>query len=235
MNLTCGGGSSTSLSRALKPCRGHHVRLVDDVDLVAAADRGEERPLAQVAGVVDAAVAGGVDLDHVDAARTAAGQVAAGLALAARLGARTRLAVQRAGQDAGRGGLATAARTGEQVGVVDPVVGQRPLQRLGDVLLADDVGEGVRVGSAGTAPTGLPDAASPPDRAPGHGWLRGLRGRRPRAGLPVLDRRRSRTGRGRPSRTVRVRRRGRTLQAARPRARRPRVNHTCWRPQFSTA
>ena len=28
--------------------------------------------------------------------------------------------------------------------MVDPVVGQRPLQRLGDVLLADHVGEGVR-------------------------------------------------------------------------------------------
>ena len=32
---------------------------------------------------------------------------------------------------------------GEQVRVVDPVVGQRPLQRLGDVLLADHVGEDV--------------------------------------------------------------------------------------------
>ena len=74
----------------------------------------------------------------------AAGQVAAGLALAARLGPRAELAVQSAGQDPGRGRLAAAARTGEQVGVVDPVVGQRPLQRLGDVLLPDDVGEGVR-------------------------------------------------------------------------------------------
>ena len=73
----------------------------------------------------------------------AAGQVAAGLALAARLGDRAELAVERPGQDAGRGGLAAAARAGEQVGVVDPVVGQRPLQRLGDMLLADHVGEGV--------------------------------------------------------------------------------------------
>ena len=69
MNFRCGGGSSTSLSSALKPCVRDHVRLVDDVDLVAAADRGEERPLAQVTGVVDAAVAGRVDLDHVDGAR----------------------------------------------------------------------------------------------------------------------------------------------------------------------
>ena len=68
-NLTCGGGSSTSFSRALKPCRGHHVGLVDDVDLEAAADRREEGPLPQIASIVDAAVAGCVDLDDVDASR----------------------------------------------------------------------------------------------------------------------------------------------------------------------
>ncbi len=132
------------LEQGVEPRRGHHVRLVDDVDLVAAGHRGEERPLPQVAGVVHAAVAGRVDLDHVDAARPAPGQVPAGLALAARHRDRPVLTVERAGQDPGRGGLAAAARAGEEVGVVDPVVGQRPLQRLGDVLLADDVGEGVR-------------------------------------------------------------------------------------------
>jgi hypothetical protein len=45
------------------------VRLVDDVDLVAAVDRREEGAFPQVAGVVDAAVAGRVDLDDVDRAR----------------------------------------------------------------------------------------------------------------------------------------------------------------------
>ena len=132
------------LQQGVEALRGDHVRLVDDVDLVAAGHRREERSLAQVASIVDAAVAGGVDLDHVDAAGTAAGQVAARQALPARLGPRAELAVQRAGEDAGRGRLAAAARTGEQVGVVDPVVGQGPLQRLGDVLLPDHVGEGVR-------------------------------------------------------------------------------------------
>ena len=132
------------LEQGVEALRGHHVRLVDDVDLVAARHRAERRPLAQLAGVVDAAVAGGVDLDDVEAAGPAAGQVAAALALAARLGDRRLLAVEGAGQDAGAGGLAAAARAGEQVGVVHPVGRQRLPQRLGDVVLAEDLGEPFR-------------------------------------------------------------------------------------------
>ena len=51
------------------------------------------------------------------------------------------LAVERAGEDPGARGLAAAAGAGEEVGVVDPVVRQRRAQRLGDVVLADDLGE----------------------------------------------------------------------------------------------
>ena len=129
------------LEQGVEALRGHHVGLVDDVDLVAAAHRREERPLAQVAGVVDAAVGRGVDLDHVDRARPAAGEVLAAVALAARVGVGRLLAVERPRQDPRAGGLAAAARAGEEVGVVDPVVGQRRPQRLGDVVLADDLGE----------------------------------------------------------------------------------------------
>ncbi len=132
------------LEQRVEALRAHHVRLVDDVDLVLAAHRREERLLAQVAGVVDTAVRGGVDLDDVDRAGPAAGQVAAALALAARVGDRRLLAVERPGQDPGRGRLAAAAGAGEQVGVVHPVVGQRGPQRLGDVVLTDDLGERLR-------------------------------------------------------------------------------------------
>ena len=131
------------LEQGVEALRADHVGLVDDVDLVAAADRREERLLAQVAGVVDAAVGGRVDLDHVDRARAPAGQVAAGVALAARVGDRRLLAVERAGQDPRRGGLAAAAGTGEEVGVVHPVGRERSAQRLGHVVLPDDLGEGL--------------------------------------------------------------------------------------------
>ncbi len=133
------------LEQRVEARRRDHVGLVDDVDLVAAVHRSEERPLAQVARIVDTAVGGRVDLDDVDAARPAARQVAARLAVAAGLGRRAVLAVEGAGKDARARGLAAAARAGEQVRVVDAVVGQRPLERLGDVLLADDVAE--RVGT----------------------------------------------------------------------------------------
>ena len=46
--------------------------LVDDEDLVAVARGGEDGALAQVAGVVDAAVARRVDLDDVERAAAAA-------------------------------------------------------------------------------------------------------------------------------------------------------------------
>ena len=132
------------LEQRVERRRRDHVRLVDDVDLEAVADRGEERPLAQVAGVVDAVVAGGVDLDDVDGARAVGRELAARVAHAARVGRRALRAVQRAGQDARAGGLAAAARAAEQVGVVDAAGRERRAQRLGDVVLADDLGEGGR-------------------------------------------------------------------------------------------
>ena len=132
------------LEQRVEALRRDHVGLVDDVDLVAALDRREERLLPQVARVVDAAVGRRVDLDDVDRPRPAAGQVAAAVALAARVGDRRLLAVERPRQDPGARGLAAPARAAEQVGVVDPVAGQRGAQRLGDVLLPDDLGEGLR-------------------------------------------------------------------------------------------
>ena len=53
------------------------------------------------------------------------------------------LAVERAGQDPGRGGLAAAAGAGEQVGVVHPVARESRPKRLGHVVLPDDLGKGL--------------------------------------------------------------------------------------------
>ncbi len=131
------------LEQGVEAVRGDHVGLVDDVDLVPAVHGVEERALAQRTGILDQTVARGVHLDDVDRPGPAAGQVAARPALAARGGRGPLLAVEAAGQDAGRRGLAAAARAGEQVGVVDPVVGQRALQGHRHMVLPDDLGEGV--------------------------------------------------------------------------------------------
>jgi len=89
-------------------------------------------------------VRSGVDLDDVDGSRAVAGQVTARLAGAAGGGCRSLLAVQAAGENACAGRLAAPAGAAEQIRVVDPVVAQRLLQRDGDMLLPDDLGERLR-------------------------------------------------------------------------------------------
>ena len=136
------------LEQGVEALARDHVRLVDDEDLVPVPDGRERGALPQVAGVVHAAVAGRVHLDHVEGAGAVPGQVAAAVAAAARGGGGALRAVEAAGQDAGGGGLAAAARAGEEVGVADPVLAQRRHQRLGHVLLTDDVLEGLRAVAA---------------------------------------------------------------------------------------
>ncbi len=120
---------------------GQLVRLVDDVDLVAARRGGVHRLLAQLPGVVDAAVARGVHLDDVDRPGAVGREVAAARALAARVRRRPLLAVERPRQDARGRGLAAATWPGEQVGVVRTAGVDGTRQRHRDVLLADDVGQ----------------------------------------------------------------------------------------------
>ncbi|CAM4311878.1 hypothetical protein MYSE111917_21350 [Mycobacterium senriense] len=138
------GGLLDDLQQRVETRRRHHVRLVDDEHAVARLGGGVERAVAQLAGVVHTAVAGGVELDHVDAARRVGCQGLARVADPARGGRRALSAVQRAGQDARRGGLSAAPGPGEQVGVVDPPRFQGNGQRFGDVLLPHYFGEGCR-------------------------------------------------------------------------------------------
>ena len=126
---------------------GQHVRLVEDVDLPAAAGGRVGDALAQIAHVVDRAVGGGVHLDHVD--RGAGGDRGARLAFAAGRHRRAAaLAVERAGEDLRHRGLAGAARADEQVGVVHLVALDRVAERAHHVLLPDDLVEGARAVAA---------------------------------------------------------------------------------------
>src|SRR5690606_36199951 len=90
--------------------------------------------LTQVACIVDAAVARGVDLDDVDAAGAPTGERDARLALTARLRGWPLLAVEAPREDPGARRLAAATRTAEELGVVDPPRAQRLHQRLRHVL-----------------------------------------------------------------------------------------------------
>ena len=118
---------------------GKLMGFVDDVDFEAVA----RRPVAQVfdnrARIVDLAVGGAVDFDHVERASLA--NFDTGRAFAARLGGRPFFAVEAARQDARGGGFADAADAGEEEGVRDTAALQGLAERAGDVLLADQLGE----------------------------------------------------------------------------------------------
>ena len=119
-----------------------HVHLVDEVHLVAATRRRVLRVVDQLAHVVDAGVARGVDFEQVDEAARV--DLAARAALAARIRGRPVLAVQRLGEDARDRRLADAARAGEQERVMQPAGIERVRERAHDVLLADQLGEAAR-------------------------------------------------------------------------------------------
>src|SRR5205085_8729807 len=94
--------------------------------------------------LVDSAVGGGVDLDQVEG-RTCR-DLDAGVAFVAGLrhvGAAAQ-AVDRLGQQARAGRLASAAGAAEEVSVGHPVGGDGALPAARDGLLTDQVGEGLR-------------------------------------------------------------------------------------------
>ena len=114
-----------------------HMHLVDDIHALAHVGGGEHRLVAQGAHVVHAVVGRGVELDHVEDRPVV--DAAAGGALIARIAVDRMLAVDRLGQDLGAGSLAGAARADEQVGMGQPSRLDLLFQRLGNMLLTDNV------------------------------------------------------------------------------------------------
>ena len=115
---------------------GEHVHFVDNVGLVVAPRRPDGDVLPQLPHLVDAAVAGGIDLHHVDI--LTGSDRHAGVADVAGLAADPAGAFKRLGIDAGGARLANAAGAGEKIGMADPARLDRPRQAAGDVFLADE-------------------------------------------------------------------------------------------------
>src|ERR1017187_7826853 len=116
---------------------GDLVRFVKNVNLEAVARRTITRGFAQLTNLVDAAVGGRVDLDHVH--RVAGANFDARIADPARLGYGMvlRLAVQRHRQNTRDGRLADAAMAARDVAVGNASLRNGVLQRAGDVSLPD--------------------------------------------------------------------------------------------------
>ena len=175
-----GWGLLDQLQKGVPGLGGQLVGLVDDVDLVAAFDRLQDGALADLAHVVDAALRGGVHLDHVEgaAARDRLGDRAPRV----EVGVRAALGVQGLGEDPRHRRLARAARAGEEVRLPHLPVLDRVPQRADDRLLADHVAEVERAVGAvegGHAPI-VADARDLPGGS--------ARGREARREVPQLGR-----------------------------------------------
>jgi hypothetical protein len=118
------------------------VRLVHDVDLVAALPRrGVHGAFPELAGIVHAPVAGRVDLDDVEVGRPVP-HAEAVLAPPARLAVRVAIrAVQRHREDPCRGGLADAPGTGQEIAVAHPSARDGAAQHGAHMVLHQEVGE----------------------------------------------------------------------------------------------
>ena len=128
------------LEQRVKRCRREHVDLVDDVDLVAAADgRVVNAADDLLADVVDTRTRGRVELEHVRV--LACGDELALLAGAVGQVTCAALAHERLRQNARHGGLAGSARSAEEVRVAHLALENRALEGLDHVFLADDLFE----------------------------------------------------------------------------------------------
>ena len=116
-----------------------HVHFVDDVHLEAPAGRRIQRVLQQLAHVVDLGVGGRIQLDQID--ETPAVDLGTRTAHTARRGGDAGFAIQGFGEDARDGGLAHAARAGEEISVMQTVLGKRIGQRPDDMLLPRQLSE----------------------------------------------------------------------------------------------
>jgi len=120
---------------------GEHVDLVDDEDPAAALAGRVLGHVPQLADVVDARVAGRVDLQHVQVAALGDGQ--AGVALAAGIPLAVLGAVQGLGQQPRHRGLAAAAGPGEEVGVTQLVLAHGSTQGVSYMGLPHNLAKGL--------------------------------------------------------------------------------------------
>ena len=149
--MGCGGGQDEydvgrRLLQGLEQCIegriGEHVDFVDDIDLVPGHRRGVADLLAKVPDIVDAAVAGRVDLYQVHRAALVDRQTyfagVVGLAVL------WRKAVQCLCKNTRGAGFAGAPGTAEQVSVSDTILNDRIANRTSDRLLAHELSKCTR-------------------------------------------------------------------------------------------
>ena len=130
-----------SFQQSVERLRGQHMHLVDDIHAAAQHGGGVDSLFPQRTDVVNAVVGGGVHLCHVQQ-RTFI-DTAAGAAAVAGRAVDGGFTVDGLGQNAGAGGLASAACAGEKIGVGGASVSNLPLKGVGNMGLTHDLAEGL--------------------------------------------------------------------------------------------
>jgi len=115
------------------------MHLIDQIDLVAASDRGIGDILQQLPGLIHLGPGGGIHLQQVDEAPLV--DLTAGAAHPTGGGTHPLFTVEGLGEDARQGGLAHPPGTGEEIGVVQAIIVQGVGQRLDHVLLPHQLAE----------------------------------------------------------------------------------------------
>jgi hypothetical protein len=126
------------LEQGIEGGRGKHMHFINNIDFIAAQVRGEVDLIAQAAHILHAGIGSCIDLDQVQEAALVERQAVLAL-VAGRLARSSARQLTALAKQASGGGLAGAARPGEQVGVGNAPCSQRIAQRLHDVFLSDDL------------------------------------------------------------------------------------------------
>src|SRR5205823_10501459 len=127
--------------QSVRGLAGKHVRFVENHNFAASGGRSVTHHFAQLADLVDAAIRSRVDFDYVQG--SSRGNLLARITDTARIGCRAVHAIERLGQDAGRGGLSHAACAGKNISVGHAIIFDGVGESFRDVRLPNQILEGL--------------------------------------------------------------------------------------------
>ena len=132
-----------NLQQRIETLTGHHMRLINNEDLVTVTHRRQSSALTQITGMIHTAVARRIHLNHVKRTATITRELTARIAHTTRSRSRTLRTVQATRQNTRRRGLTATTRTRKQVRVIHAVLLQSDHKRFGHVLLPNNLSKGL--------------------------------------------------------------------------------------------
>ena len=132
-----------NLQQRIETLTGHHMRLINNEDLVTVTHRRQSRAFTQVTGMIHTAVARRIHLNHVKRTATIARELTARIAHTTRSRSRTLRTVQAACQNTRRRGLTATTRAREQIRVIHTILLKSDHKRFGHVLLPNNLSKGL--------------------------------------------------------------------------------------------